>query len=114
MKRYRRREKCCRACFAYVPAGARKCKFCGYKFKSPGRYLFDKIFRALKIDRAYAVRRAPARDESLSLFTLQEIENLLAPSNFRILMYLVLDDIILLDETSLIELGEMLSLMSES
>ena len=39
---------------------------------------------------------------------------MLKPSNIRIRMFLILDDLKNLDETALIELGETLSMMAES
>ena len=112
MKKNNRRERCCRGCFAYIPYDSRKCKFCGYKYKSSGKYLFDKIKQALKIDRAYTVNKVKTRDVQDSLFTLQEIEYLLKMENLKIQMFLVLDDLAFLDEMALIELGDTLSMMS--
>ncbi|MCY7375495.1 MAG: hypothetical protein LH472_05935 [Pyrinomonadaceae bacterium] len=113
MKKTRRRERCCRGCFAFIPFDSRKCQFCGYKYKSSGKYLFDKIKQALKTDRAYTVNKVKTRDAQHSLFTLQEIEYLLKMENRKIQMFLVLDDLAFLDEMALIELGETLSMMSE-
>lgn len=114
MKKYRRPGKSCRRCFAYIAADARKCKFCGYKYKSSGRYLLDRIRKALHIDRVFSVAKVKTRDERQNFFTAQEIENLLKLEDLKIQMYLILDDLALLDETSLIELGETLSIMYEN
>jgi hypothetical protein len=116
MKKTRIRERCCRRCYAYFPSDARKCPFCGYKYKSGGRYLLDKIKHALKIDHAFAVQKTKTRGnrQQQTLFTNQDVENLFNGKKFKILMYLVLDDVAFLDETSLIELGETLSSMYEN
>ncbi len=105
-----KRERSCRQCFAYISYDARKCQFCGYKYKSPGKYLFDKIKQVLRIERVYSLNKAE-KHGGRRIFTPQEIENMLKPDNFRILMFLVLDDISFLDETALIELGEALTIM---
>ena len=106
-----KRERSCRQCFAYITYDARKCRYCGYKYKSSGKYLFDKIKQALRIDRVYSVNKTEKHGRQKRIFTPQEIENMLKPDNFRILMFLVLDDISFLDETALIELGETLTTM---
>lgn len=111
MSRKIKRERCCRKCFAYIPFDSRKCEFCGYKYKSPGKYLLDKIAHALKIDRAYSMEKVKKHGRKTGFFTAQEIDAMLNAKKFQILMYLVLDDIAFLDETSLIELGEMLTVM---
>ena len=114
MKKSKKLVRSCRQCFAYVPADSRKCKFCGFKFKSPGKYLIDKIKQVLNIEKAYSVGKAKNADARNGLFTTEEIENLLKLKNLKIQMFLVLDDLAFLDEMSLIELGKTLSLMSES
>lgn len=114
MRKNKRREKCCRGCFAYVPEGSRKCHYCGYKFKSPSKYLFDKIRRVLHIESVYVVAKTkPHAENRNQFFTDQEIESLLKLEDFRIQMLLILDDLVFLDERALIELGETLSLMNE-
>ncbi|MCY7348657.1 MAG: hypothetical protein LH614_20900 [Pyrinomonadaceae bacterium] len=103
-----KRERSCRQCFAYISYDARKCRYCGFKYKSSGKYLFDKIKQVLNIDRVYSLNKVEKHSRRPNLFAPQEIENMLKPDNFRILMFLVLDDIAFLDETALIELGETL------
>ncbi len=101
-------EKKCRICFAYVPTGSRKCRFCGYKFKSSSRYFVDKIRRVLRINRAFSMDTANILEDSKQFFTLKEIETLINLDNINILMFLTLDNVTMLDETVLMELGEML------
>lgn len=113
----RKRKICCRQCFAFIPFDSRKCEFCGCKYKSPGKYLFDKIKHALKIHKVYSLDKSKTADKDErreNFFTAGEIEVLLDPGKFRILMYLILDEIAFVDETSLIQLGETLSLISEN
>ena len=102
----RKREKCCRKCFAYVSHTARKCEFCGYVFKSPGKYLFDKIARIFKTNIVHSVKKSKGYSPKDNFFSRQEIEFLLEMDNCKILMYLILSDMNFLDETSLVELGE--------
>jgi hypothetical protein len=112
-KRHRRHKIACPQCFAYIRADSRKCEFCGYTFKSPGKYWVDKIKHALKIDRAFSVSTDKARQETKNFFTRREIEALTRFENFHILMLVRLDDISLLDEMALIELGETLMQMNK-
>ncbi|HEX8370279.1 MAG TPA: zinc ribbon domain-containing protein [Pyrinomonadaceae bacterium] len=112
-KKHRRHQKECPQCFAYISADSRKCKFCGYTFKSPGKYWVDKIKQVLKIDRAFSVSREKAHQETQNFFTPREIEKLTRLSDFQILMFLRLDDISLLDEMALIELGETLMMLNK-
>jgi hypothetical protein len=107
-KRHRRHKIGCPQCFAYISPDSRKCKFCGYTFKSPGKYWVDKIKHVLKIDRAFSVSREKAHKETQNFFSRREIEALTRFENFHILMLVRLDDISLLDEMALIELGETL------
>ena len=105
------REKSCLRCFAYIHTDSRKCKFCGYVFKSSGRYLVDKFMRAFGIN---AVNSSPAIstnkispiDNNHEFFTSTEIEQLTSFKDSQILMFMNLDDNTLLDETALIQLGE--------
>ncbi len=110
-KKVKYREKKCQQCFAYVSSASKKCKFCGYRFESSGSYLVGKIKQALQIDRAFKIVTAKNQKEPERFFTLQEIEYLVQPDNIKILMFLTLDNINLLDETALLELGNMLTKM---
>lgn len=112
-KKHRKFEKCCDNCFTYIPHNARKCRFCGYRYKSVGKFIFDKLKKAFRVEEVYAVKKSTKNSRRQTLFTSREIDNLLAAKNFRILMYLVLDDIAFLDETALIELGQTLSMIDE-
>ncbi|HEX8249771.1 MAG TPA: hypothetical protein VF599_16450 [Pyrinomonadaceae bacterium] len=112
-KKHRVREKSCRQCFAYIPADSRKCKFCGYTLKSSGKYLADKIKKVLRIDRAFSISREKPQPETQNFFTAPEIEKLARLNDFHILMFLRLDDISLLDEMALIELGETLMMLNK-
>ena len=114
MKSSKKRERRCDQCFAYTRADSRKCKFCGFKFKSSGEYLFDKIKQILNIDKVYSVDKVETQSVHRNFFTTEEIENLLEMKNLKIEMFLVLDDLAFLDETSLIQLGKTLSMMSEN
>ena len=109
-----RRERCCRQCFAYIPYDSRKCEFCGYRYKPAGFSLFDKIRQAFKVDRVYKLEKVQTGSQQTSLFTLPEIEYMLKPSNIRIRIFLILDDLTNLDEMALIELGETLSMVADS
>jgi hypothetical protein len=111
--RHRKHQKECPQCFAYISADSRKCKFCSYTFKSPGKYWVDKIRHVLRIDRAFSVSREKTRRETKNFFTRREIESLTRFDNLHILMFMRLDDISLLDEMSLIELGETLMQMNK-
>lgn len=112
-KRHRRPQRECPQCFAYIRGDSRKCKFCGYTFKSPGEYWVDKIKHVLRIDRAFSVNREKPRRETQNFFTPGEIEKLTKLDNFHILMFMRLDDISLLDEMTLIELGETITSMNK-
>ncbi|HEX9959582.1 MAG TPA: hypothetical protein VGB00_01450, partial [Pyrinomonadaceae bacterium] len=103
----------CPQCFAYINADSRKCKFCSYTFKSAGKYWADKIKHVLRIDRAFSVSREKAHKETKNFFTRREIEALTRFDSFHILMLVRLDDISLLDEMALIELGETLMQMNK-
>lgn len=109
-KKSRVREKSCLRCFAFIRADSRKCKFCGYIYKSSGKYLAEKFLHALRIDRVFSVSngngKTSAHDQKF--FTPGEIEKLTSFKNARILMFMNLDDVNLLDETALILLGETL------
>lgn len=111
-KRKHRKQIGCPACFAYIRADSRKCKFCGYIFKTPGKYWVDKIKHVLKIERAFSVSREKSHRRSQIFFTSGEIEKLTKFDSLHILMFMQLDDISLLDETALIELGETLMMMN--
>ena len=112
-KRHKRHGIKCPQCFAYVRADSRKCKFCGYTFKSTGKYLVDKIKHALRIDRAFSISREKSHRENQIFFTPKDIEKLTRFDNFHILMFMRLDDISLLDEMALIELGETIMSMNK-
>jgi tRNA G26 N,N-dimethylase Trm1 len=112
-KRHRRHKIPCPQCFAYIRADSRKCQFCGYTFKSAGKYWVDKIKHVLKIDRAFSVSREKSHRETQNFFTPREIEKLTRLENLHILMFMRLDDISLLDEMALIELGETLIMMNK-
>lgn len=107
------REKCCRQCFAYIRADSRKCKFCGCTYKSQTEYWAEKLRRVLHIDRAFAVskEKTNGNGKASKFFTRAEIEKLIRLDDFQILMFMSLDDITLLDEMALIELGETLTKM---
>jgi hypothetical protein len=111
-KKHKRHKVECPRCFAYVSPDSRKCKFCSYTFKSPGKYLVDKIKHALKIDRVFSVRREKPSCDAHNFFTFREIEKLTRFDNVHILMFMRLDDISLLDEMILIELGETIMSMN--
>lgn len=110
------RGKSCCQCFAYIRADSRKCKFCGYIYKSRSQYLADKLRHVLRIDRAFPLvkEKTSAAEESRKFFTLAEIEKLTRLDNLQILMFMSLDDIALLDEMTLIELGETLTKMHKN
>lgn len=121
-RKHKAREKCCRQCFAYIRADSRKCKYCGCIYKSRSQYLADKlrrafgIARALRIDRAFPLEREKPNAngaDSQKFFTRAEIEKLTRLDNFHILMFMSLDDIALLDEMALIDLGETLIRMQK-
>jgi len=112
-RNHRTRVKCCCHCFAYIRGDSRKCKFCGYIYKSRSQYLGDKLRRVLRIDRVFPLvkEKTSAAAESQKFFTRAEIEMLTRLDSFYILMFMSLDDIALLDEMTLIELGETLTKM---
>jgi uncharacterized Rmd1/YagE family protein len=112
-KRRKRHHMECPRCFAYIRADSRKCKHCAYTFKSAGKYLVDKIKQALKIDRAFSISREKTRSAAQNFFTRKEIESLTRFDNVHILMLMKLDDISLLDEMALIELGETIMSMNK-
>lgn len=108
-------EKSCLRCYAYIKVSSRKCKFCGYVYKSSGRYIVDKLLNALRINRDLSAAVPPFAEniktdtiieDNHKFFTPAEIENLAAFEDTRILMFMNLDDLALLDETALIQLGE--------
>ncbi len=109
----RSKSKCCQQCFAYVQSGSRKCRYCGYIFKSPGKYLLDKIKQAFNINRVYYVDKSEKYGAETALFTTQEVDSLLEMKSLKILMYMVMSDINFLDETSLIELGKTMGVVRE-
>jgi hypothetical protein len=107
-RKHRFREKSCCRCFAYIRADSRKCEFCGYIYKSPGKYIVDKLKQALQINRVFAVSKEKTNGKAQKFFSHEEIEKITKFDDFHILMFLSLDDINLLDEMALIELGETL------
>jgi len=103
------RLKKCRKCFNYNPSKARKCKFCASKFKTSEKWsLVDKVKQVLRIDRGFAVPNAKTPEDSGRFFTKPEIENLVTFDDMTIPVFLTLDDINILNERALLELGEML------
>ncbi|HEX8736603.1 MAG TPA: hypothetical protein VF721_14830 [Pyrinomonadaceae bacterium] len=75
--------------------------------------MVDKIKQALKIDRAFSISREKTRSAAQNFFTRKEIESLTRFDNVHILMLMKLDDISLLDEMALIELGETIMSMNK-
>ncbi|MDQ3797947.1 MAG: hypothetical protein M3384_00715 [Acidobacteriota bacterium] len=118
-KKHRKHQIGCPRCFAYIRADSRKCKYCAYIFKTPGKYWVDKIKHVLKIDRAFSIggnsngNREKSHRQAQIFFTSGEIETLTRFDSLHILMFMQLDDISLLDETALIELGETLMMMNK-
>jgi hypothetical protein len=110
-RKHRARQKSCRNCFAYIRTDSRKCKYCGYIYKSQSQYWTDKLVRALRIDRAFPILKEKTNGETEKFFSGPEIEKLMRLDNVYILMFMSLDDISLLDEMTLIELGETLTKM---
>lgn len=104
-----KRIKQCLRCLRGNPPGSRKCAFCGYKFNSSRKHsLTDRIKRALQVDRIYEVlKKTPQHAESF--FLPQEIEMLIRMDKITIPMFLTLDNIDLLDERALMDLGNILS-----
>lgn len=114
MSKSKKRVRSCRQCYAYIAFDSRKCEFCGYKYKSSGRYIFDKIKKAFNIEKVYSVQKAATSSSGITFFSPREIDTMLDQKNYQILMYLVLDDVAYLDETSLIELGRTLLSIDEN
>ena len=106
--------KKCPQCFAHIRSDARKCKYCSYKFSSSGGSLVGKIKQALRIDRVFRVVTADNQTEAEHFFTVKEIETLIKLDNINILMFLTLDNITMLDETALLELGKTLSRVDDN
>ena len=112
-KREKSKEKRCQQCFAYVPFQLRKCKFCGYKFKSTGKFLLDKIKSVLRINSVYSLQKTSAHGTYKTFFTLAEVDQLSEMSNIKVILYFILSDLSYMDEISLIELGKTLSAVNE-
>jgi len=108
-----RREKCCQQCFAYVRLNSRKCRHCGFVFKSAGKYLFDTIKNVLRIEHAHSIDKTQKHHREQIFFTAREVEYMFDTHHYQILMYLVLSDVNFLDEAALIELGETIVAMHD-
>lgn len=106
-------KKSCPECFASVAGKAKVCKSCGYAFKTIGQNFIDKIKHILRIDRAFEVNKQKTFNPKECFFTPSEIEKLLKMKQLRILMFMNLDNMDFINETSLIELGEMLIQMND-
>jgi len=104
-------KKSCPECSASAAGKAKVCKSCGYEFKTVGRYLFDKITHILQIDRVFEIGKQKTLNPKECFFTTPEIDKLLKMKQIKILMFMNLDNMDLVNETSLIELGEMLTQM---
>lgn len=104
-------KKSCPECFASAAGKAKVCKSCGYEFKTVSRHLFDKIKNILRIDRVFEIGKQKSLNSKECFFTTPEIEKLLKMKQIKILMFMNLDNMDLINETSLIELGEMLTQM---
>jgi hypothetical protein len=74
----------------------------------------DKIKQVLRIDRGFAVSKTITPKENGSFFTEPEIDVLLNFNNMFILVFLTLDNINILNEKALLELGEMLTEMDKA
>ena len=104
------RLKKCLRCFNYNSPKSGKCKFCGNKFKSSKKWsLVEKVKQALRIDRGFAMPQTKTPKDNGEFFTKSEIEALLTFNHMTIPMFLTLDDINILNESALLELGEMLT-----
>lgn len=109
--KYQRLKKC-RKCFNFNHPKSKKCKYCGSKYKISEKWsLVDKVKQALRIDRGFAMLKAKTPGDSGRFFTGAEIETLLSLESMTIPMFLTLDDINILNEKALLELGEMLMQM---
>jgi len=106
------RLKKCLRCFNYNSPKSGKCKFCGNKLTSKKWSLVDKVKQALRIDRGFAMPEAKILKGNGEFFTKSEIETLLTFNNMTIPMFLTLDDINILNESALLELGQMLTEMN--
>ena len=115
MSQDKHRLKKCRKCFNYNSPKSRKCKYCGNKFKTSGKWsLVDAVKQVLRIDRGFAMPKAKTPEDSGKFFTKSEIETLVTLDNMTILMFLTLDDINILNENALLELGQMLTEMNRA
>ena len=99
-------ERKCRQCFAFVPSTLKRCNFCGYRFTTSGRYFVNRIRQVLQIDRVFSLGTSETSKDSNNFFTPKEIEKLIRLDNLTILMFLTLDNVNLLDEMALMEVGE--------
>ena len=112
-EKQQRLKKCLR-CLNYNPPKSRKCNFCGNKLKSFAKWsLVDTVKQVLRIDRGFAMPKAKMPKDNGSFFTTPEIEALLTFDNMSILMFLTLDDVNILNENALLELGQMLTEMNK-
>jgi hypothetical protein len=68
----------------------------------------DMVKQVLRIDRGFAVSKTKTPEDNGRFFTNPEIESLLNLYNMTILMFLTLDNINILNEKALLELGEMM------
>ena len=104
-------KKSCPECSASAAGKAKVCKSCGYEFKTAGRYLIDRITQILRIDRVFEISKQKTLNPKECFFTASEIEKILKMKQIKILMFMNLDNMEFINETSLIELGEMLTKM---
>jgi len=74
----------------------------------------DAVKQVLRIDRGFAMLTAKTPEDSGKFFTKSEIESLVTLDNMTILMFLTLDDINILNENALLELGQMLTEMNRA
>jgi len=74
----------------------------------------DAVKQVLRIDRGFAMPKAKTPEDSGKFFTKSEIETLVTLDNMTILMFLTLDDINILNENALLELGQMLTEMNRA
>ena len=108
------RSKKCLKCFNHNVPKSSKCKFCGNRFKTSGKWsLVEKFKQVLRIDRGFAMLKGQTPKDGGRFFTKPEIETLLVFDNLTIIMFLTLDDINMLDENALLELGHMLTNISK-
>ncbi|MGI9035074.1 MAG: hypothetical protein ACR2GD_03435 [Pyrinomonadaceae bacterium] len=110
-KHHVKRTKQCLRCLRGNPLGSKDCAYCDLKFTSTRKYsLTAKLWQTLQVEKIYKVlKKTPEHIESF--FLPQEIENLLRMNKITILMFLTLDNVDLLDEKALMDLGRILGAM---